>query len=80
MTDVSAKELRDAASTAHHRGDTEAAVGLFEKILELFPDTPEAIDAMFYLSSIGKVRRDPKKSVAGNENALTTRGRKEDVA
>ena len=63
MPPVSVKELRDAASTAHRRGDTAAAIGLFEKILSLFPDTPEAVEAVFYLSSIGKAPRRPAQRV-----------------
>jgi uncharacterized membrane-anchored protein len=64
MSDLSAKSLRDAASTAHRCGDREAAVGLFEKILDLFPETPEAIDALFYLSSIGRGRRRAARGAA----------------
>lgn len=48
------QQLRDAASQAHRRGDIEEAVVLFEKIVSLYPETPEAVDAVFYLSSIGK--------------------------
>jgi hypothetical protein len=57
MTDVTAQELRDAASVAHRRGDTEQAIGLFERLVSLYPNTPEAVEAVFYLSSIGKGRR-----------------------
>jgi len=67
MPDVSLKELRDAASTAHRRGDREAAIELFEKILDLFPETPEAVEAVFYLSSIGKRRRRPAKRVSAEK-------------
>jgi hypothetical protein len=48
------QQLRDAASQAHRRGNTEEAILLFEKIVALYPETPEALDAVFYLSSIGK--------------------------
>jgi len=59
----SARKLRDAASVAHRRGDTEAAVSLYESILDQFPDSAEAVDAVFYLSSIGKrsKRRPPRR-------------------
>jgi outer membrane protein assembly factor BamD (BamD/ComL family) len=64
MADESAQVLRDAASAAHRRGDTDSAVAIFEKILALYPESREAIDAVFYLSSIGKgrLRRPPKRS------------------
>ncbi len=51
------KSLRDAASAAHRAGDIDAAVAIYEKILALFPETAEAVDAAFYLSSIGRGRR-----------------------
>ena len=59
----SVQSLREAASDAHRDGDIPAAVALFEKILDLFPDSAEAVDAVFYLSSIGKGRRRPPKRV-----------------
>jgi hypothetical protein len=78
MADVSVKELREAASRAHRSGDTEAAGALFEEILRLFPDTPEAVDAVFYLSGLGKSPRRPAGRVAGgNKEAPTKRGRGE---
>ena len=64
MPDLSVKELRDSASVAHRKGDTATAIVLYEKILDLFPDTVEAIEAVFYLSSIGKGRRRPARRVA----------------
>jgi hypothetical protein len=64
MPHVSVKELRDSATLAHRRGDTATAIGLYEKILDLFPDTIEAIEAVFYLSSIGKGPRRPARRVA----------------
>lgn len=59
----SARKLRDAASVAHRRGDTDAAVSLYEQILDQFPDSVEAVDAVFYLSSIGRKskRRPPRR-------------------
>ena len=61
---VSVSELRDAASSAHRCGDTEAAIGFFQKILDLFPETPEAGEAVFYLTSIGKgARRHARRAV-----------------
>ncbi|HEX5049249.1 MAG TPA: hypothetical protein VFX89_19210 [Gammaproteobacteria bacterium] len=60
------QQLRDAASQAHRRGDIEEAVVLFEKIVSMYPETPEAVDAVFYLSSIGKgkSRRPARRSTA----------------
>jgi hypothetical protein len=51
------QDLREAAGTAHRCGDTAAAIALYKKILVLFPATPEAVDAAFYLSGTGKGRR-----------------------
>jgi hypothetical protein len=59
VNDDTIRKLRDAASAAHRLGDTAAAVALYEKILDLFPKTSEAVEAVFYLSSIGKARRSP---------------------
>lgn len=67
------KSLRDAASAAHRAGDIDAAVAIFEKILALFPESSEAVDAVFYLSSIGKGRRRSARrddSVRGREGSL----------
>jgi hypothetical protein len=64
MPHVSVKELRDSASVAHGKGDTATAIALYQKILDLFPDTSEAIEAVFYLSSIGKGPRRPARRVA----------------
>jgi hypothetical protein len=73
MTDVSVKELRDAASRAHLRGDGEAAIALFAKIAERFPNTTEAAEAVFYLSSIGKAPRRPAgRAAPTDEQALRT--------
>jgi hypothetical protein len=59
----SAASLRDAASAAHHRGDIDTAVAIFEKIVVCFPESPEAVDAVFYLSSLGKgARRPPRRA------------------
>ena len=68
MTDVSARELREAASIAHRRGETDAAVALFERIVDQFPGTTEAVEARFYLSSIGRGRRKaPQRAVADSD-------------
>jgi hypothetical protein len=64
MPTMSVKELRDSASIAHRRGDTATAVALYEKILDLYPGTIEATEAVFYLSSIGKGPRRPAQRVA----------------
>jgi len=61
------QELRDAASAAHRRGNTTAAIALYRKILVLFPATPEAIEAVFYLSGAGKRARRPKKRTGAKE-------------
>jgi hypothetical protein len=61
-----AKALRDEAGLAHRRGDTEVAVRFYQTILNLYPHTQEAVDAVFYLSSIGKHRRGaPLKTTSG---------------
>ena len=73
MPQASLQELRDAASSAHARGDTEGAVGLFRKILDLFPDTPEAAEAVFYLSSIGKGPRRAARRVSGKREDMPTK-------
>ena len=63
MSEKTAQELRDAASVAHQRRDIDTAVSLYKSILRQFPNSPEAVDAIFYLSSIGEgPRRGPKPS------------------
>lgn len=75
VNDDTIRKLRDAASTAHRHGDTSAAVAHYEKILDLFPKTPEAVEAVFYLSSIGKARRAPEmRAHLEKEKAPTTPG------
>ena len=69
-TPTSVSELRDAASSAHRCGDTEAAIGLFRKILDLFPDTPEAGEAVFYLTSVGKGAGRPARSAVTAKRTL----------
>jgi hypothetical protein len=69
MTDVSARELREAASTAHRRGETDAAIALFEQIVDRYPGTTEAIEARFYLSSIGRGRQRKPPQRAALDNA-----------
>jgi hypothetical protein len=70
MTDVSVKALRDAASHAHRRGDGEAAIALFKRILDEFPSTTEAAEAAFYLSAIGEApRRSPARASVEEKSA-----------
>jgi hypothetical protein len=54
MSEKTAQELRDAASVAHERRDIDTAVSFYKAILRQFPNSPEAVDAIFYLSSIGE--------------------------
>jgi hypothetical protein len=73
MTDLSVKELRDAASRAHHRGDDESASVLFAKIVELFPDTTEAAEAVFFLSGFDRSPRPPARRAAARETTRPTK-------
>lgn len=63
MPEASAQYLREAASAAHQRGDTDAAAEIYREIVERFPGSPQAVDAVFYLSSLGARggRRPPKR-------------------
>ncbi len=75
MPDNSAQALRDAASVAHRDGDTGAAVALYRRIVDLFPESSEAVEAAFYLSGIGKSRRRTPKRVAINKPEVNTSAR-----
>ncbi len=77
MPDDSAQALRDAASTAHRYGDVDTAVAIYQTILDLFPDSPEALDAVFYLSSIGKCRRSAPKRAPVDVPGENTNAREE---
>jgi len=50
--DESAQVLREEASLAHRRGDIESAAAIFRRILELYPHSPEGLDARVYLSGL----------------------------
>jgi hypothetical protein len=65
--------LRDAAGEAHRCGDTAAAIALYNKILVLFPATPEAVEAVFYLSGIDKGAPRPTKRAEAKETGLRER-------
>ena len=56
MADESVQELRQAAGMAHRGGDIEAAVLIYQLILEKHPHSREATEAAFYLTSIGRGR------------------------
>jgi hypothetical protein len=51
MTDDSAQTIREAGNAAHERGAIDEASALFRRLLELYPRSNEAIDAVFYLTS-----------------------------
>jgi len=51
MTDYSAQTMREEGNAAHERGAIEEATALFRRILELYPRSNEAIDAVYYLTS-----------------------------
>jgi hypothetical protein len=51
MSDDSAQAMREAANAAHERGAIDEASALFRRLLELYPSSNEAIDAVFYLTS-----------------------------
>jgi hypothetical protein len=51
MTDYSAQMMREEGNAAHERGAIDEASALFRKLLELYPRSNEAIDAVFYLTS-----------------------------
>ena len=51
MTDYSAQTMREEGNAAHERGAIDEASALFLRLLELYPNSNEAIDAVFYLTS-----------------------------
>jgi hypothetical protein len=51
MIDYSAQTMREEGNAAHERGAIDEASALFRKLLELYPRSNEAIDAVFYLTS-----------------------------
>ena len=51
MTDYSAHAMREEGNAAHERGAIDEASQLFRRLLELYPSSNEAIDAVFYLTS-----------------------------
>ena len=51
MIDYSAHTMREEGNAAHERGAIDEASALFRKLLELYPRSNEAIDAVFYLTS-----------------------------
>ena len=51
MTDHSAQTMREEGNAAHERGAIDEASALFRRLLELYPRSNEAIDAVFYLTS-----------------------------
>lgn len=51
MNDDSAQAMREAGNWAHERGAIDEATALFRRLLELYPGSNEAIDAVFYLTS-----------------------------
>jgi hypothetical protein len=51
MPTYSAQAMREEGNAAHERGAVDEASALFRKILELYPSSNEAIDAVFYLTS-----------------------------
>ena len=51
MTDSSAQSIREEGNAAHERGAIDEASALFRRLLELYPRSNEAIDAVFYLTS-----------------------------
>lgn len=51
MTDSSAQCIREEGNAAHERGAIDEASALFRRLLELYPRSNEAIDAVYYLTS-----------------------------
>jgi hypothetical protein len=51
MTDYSAQSMREEGNAAHERGAIDEASALFRRLLELYPRSNEAIDAVYYLTS-----------------------------
>jgi hypothetical protein len=51
MIDNTAHALREQGNAAHDRGAIDEASAAFRRLLELYPSSNEAIDAVFYLTS-----------------------------
>jgi hypothetical protein len=51
MIELSARAMREEGNAAHERGAIDEASALFRRLLELYPRSNEAIDAVFYLTS-----------------------------
>jgi hypothetical protein len=62
MTDYSAQVMREEGNAAHERGAVDEATELFRRLLELYPRSNEAIDAVFYLTSGHRHRTQRAKS------------------
>jgi hypothetical protein len=59
MTHYSAQAMREEGNAAHERGAIDEASALFRRLLELYPRSNEAIDAVFYLTSGHRHRPQP---------------------
>ena len=71
MLTYSAHAMREEGNAAHERGAVDEASALFLKILELYPSSNEAIDAVFYLTSGHRhptQRVDPVRQSVASEN------------
>jgi len=51
MIENTAHSLREEGNAAHDRGAIDEASAAFRRLLELYPSSNEAIDAVFYLTS-----------------------------
>jgi TolA-binding protein len=58
-----ARQLWIAAAHAEDHGDTARAAALFREIIEAYPGSDEAIDAVFFLTS-GQRRQEPAQKDA----------------
>jgi hypothetical protein len=56
-----AQGLRRAALAAHARADFDLAAEVFRRILMTYPGTPEARDAVVYLTEGRRLPRDPMR-------------------
>jgi hypothetical protein len=73
MIDYSAQSMREEGNAAHERGAIDEASALFRKLLELYPRSNEAIDAVFYLTSGHRHGVQRISSVRGNEASSSSR-------
>jgi hypothetical protein len=67
MIDYSAHSMREEGNAAHERGAIDEASALFRKLLELYPRSNEAIDAVFYLTSGHRHAAQRRSSAHGRE-------------